>query len=177
MNNMASRVAYNNFRSLPVHMAFAYEGTVTRPTVSFSPMGGQNEGAVSYSAPIVKGDFVKFYSDATNKSAAGIVVQKAGTSDVLAGIAVSDPQGIDNTTADSGTPAYNLRRRVDVAFFGDAIIEVTLTGTVTAGSRVAAAFGASTTAPSANGGLVHMISDVSGAIVPVLTGFSGVLGV
>jgi hypothetical protein len=44
-------------------------------------------------------------------------------------MAVASPQGIDNTTASSGTPAAANRRLVDVAFFGMAIIEVSASAT------------------------------------------------
>lgn len=133
---MASRTAFNAMRNLPVKSVQAYEGTLTRYTSSVSPRGGVNEGAAVYSAAIVKGDLVKIKNHTTQGL---VLVEKSAAGDELVhGIAVSSPQGIDNTTASGGTPTAAYRRLVDVAFFGLAIIEmgVSETGAVAPGDIV-----------------------------------------
>ena len=124
---MASRSAFNAMGGLPVKTVQAYEGTLTRYTSSVSPRGGVNEGAAVYSAPIVKGDFVKV----KNHTEQGVVLVEvtAVNDEQVHGIAVSSPQGIDNTTVSGQTPAAAYRRLVDVAFFGLAIIEVSVSAT------------------------------------------------
>jgi hypothetical protein len=123
-------------KNFPVVSVEVYEGTLTRYTGSVSPTGGINEGVAVYSAPVVKGDFVKLKNHTTNGI---ILVELAGVAAAyMHGVAVSDPMGIDNTTVSGQTPVTGLRRIVDVAFFGLGIIEMTVseTGAVAPGDIV-----------------------------------------
>ena len=177
---MASRVAMNAMGNLPVKTVNAYEGTALRYD-SFSPRGGQNEGALVYSAPIVKGDLVKLVAEDT---AGRVTVQKAGAApDIVHGIAVASPQGIDNVTDTSGgaaTPADAQQRRVDVAFFGLAIVELVAKESITPGhavewdTSVANAVESGGAVPSANGMPIALALGADGVKIPVLLGFVGV---
>ena len=176
---MATRKAINNMRNLPVKTALAVEGTITRYTSSVSPRGGVNEGAAVYQTPIAKGDLVKL-SVQTNKGV--IAVEKfvnGNEADVAHGIAVSSPQGIDNTTVSGQTPAIGLKRKVDVAFFGLAIIELVAEGTMIVGNKALLSESVQNgvidgaAAPTANGGFVNVAYATVGEFVPVLIGFSG----
>jgi hypothetical protein len=174
---MASRKAFNAMRNLPVKTFQAYEGTLTRYTGSVSPMGGVNEGAAVYSAPIAKGDLVKIYAHTDQGKE---VVEKYAYgegADLTIGIAVSDPQGIDNTTASAGTPTQAYRRLVDVAVFGLAIVEIEAGGAITPGYRVSMAEGENTVveiaAPTANGVWLSLGHYHDGDIAAVLLGFAG----
>lgn len=124
---MASRTAFNAMGGLPVKTVQAYEGTLTRYTDSVSPRGGVNEGAGVYSVPIVKGDLVKVKDHAVQGQV--LVERSAAGDEQVHGVAVATPQGIDNTTVSGQTPAAALRRLVDVAFFGIAIMEVSTSAT------------------------------------------------
>lgn len=175
---MASRIALNNMRNLVVKTSFAYEGTITRKDI-ITPDGGIIEDVLYYSAPIVKGDLVKLY--ASEDTANRITVQAAGAGpDIVHGIAVSDPQGIDNTTEDSATPADDLQRRVDVAFFGLAIVEFEATEDITVGHAVqwdtteAGKIESGSAVPSENGQPIAMTLGADGTMVAVLLGFVGV---
>ena len=103
---VAKHVFMKNF---PVISVKAYEGTLTRYTSSVSPTGGINEGAAVYSVPLAKGDFVKVKDHTTN----GLILVElvAVDGEQVHGIAVSDPMGIDNTTASAGTPAASRASR------------------------------------------------------------------
>lgn len=117
-------------KNFPVVTCKIYEGTLTRYTSSVSPQGGVNDGAAVYSVPVAKGDLVKIF--AHTETEGDIIVQEAtagNDADIAFGIAVSDPAGIDNTTASGQTPVKGLRRRVDVAFFGLGIIELVASST------------------------------------------------
>ena len=130
-------VARNVFmRNFPIISVKAFEGTITRYTNSVAPTGGINEGAAVYQYPIAKGDLVKL-KDHTDKGI--ILVEEAAAGDnIVHGMAVSDPSGIDNVTASGGTPALAQQRVVDVAFIGLGVIELTVsaTGAVSPGDVV-----------------------------------------
>lgn len=133
---MASRKAFNAMGGFPVKTIQAFEGTLTRYTDSVSPRGGVNEGAAVYQYPIAKGDFVKIKTHSVQDQ---ILVERSAAGDELVvGIAVASPQGIDNTTVSGQTPAADNRRLVDVAFFGLGIVEmgVSATGAISPGDIV-----------------------------------------
>jgi hypothetical protein len=120
-------VRTNMMRNFPVVACNASEGALTRYTTGVTADGGVEPVAV-YATPIAKGDLVVL--DGSNATNGTIVVSKAAAGDnIVHGIAVSDPQGIDNTTASAGTPAAALQRRVDIAFFGIGIIELQVSST------------------------------------------------
>jgi hypothetical protein len=176
MNNMASRVAINNMRNLPVKTAKAYEGTFTRYNTAISPNGGVVDGAGVYSAPIAKGDMVKLKAG-TDKGF--ILVEKAAAGndlDYIHGIAVSSPQGVDNVTVSGATPAVAYNRKVDVAFFGLAIVELVAEGTMVVGNRALKSESVTNgvvdagSAPTVNGALVNLAYATVGEFVPVLVG-------
>ena len=176
---MASRVAINNMRNLPVKTAIAYEGALTRYSNSVSPMGGLNEGAAVYAAPIAKGDLVKLKAG-TDKGI--ILVEKftnGNEADVVSGMAVAHPQGMDNTTVSGQVPVVGLMRRIDVAFFGLAIIELVAEGTMIVGNKALLSENVQNGVidgagvPTANGGMVNMAYATVGEFVPVLIGFAG----
>lgn len=173
---MAARKAINNMRNLPVKTALAHEGTLTRYTNSVSPRGGVNEGAAVYQTPIAKGDLVVLKAG-TDKGV--ILVEKfanGNDADIAHGIAISSPQGIDNTTVSGQTPAIGLKRKVDVAFFGLAIVELVAEGTMVVGHKALLSESVQngvvdgTAAPSANGGMVVVGYATVGEFVPVLIG-------
>jgi hypothetical protein len=177
---MTARVALNNMRNFPVKTCFAYEGTVTRYDV-VSGTGGKQEDVAVYSAPIAKGDLVRLYAseDTVNR----ITVEKAAAGDnkdYVHGIAVSDPQGVDNITATSGTPVDSLQRRVDVAFFGLGIIELEANGAIPVGSGVEISESESNIVgddgtDGENGGWIAMTLGADGTKISILVGFSGYL--
>ena len=180
------RSAFNAMGNLPVKTVQAYEGTLTRYTSSVSPRGGVNEGAAVYSAPIVKGDFVKVKTHTDQ----GVVLVEvtAANDEMVHGVAVASPQGIDNTTVSGQTPVKALRRLVDVAFFGLAIIEVSAsaTGAISPGDVVGldadeknefetqVAYGAVATGDQ--GKFVALGYSAAGSYVPVLVGASMFVG-
>jgi hypothetical protein len=177
---MASRKAFNAMRNLPVKTFRAYEGTLTRYTSSVSPMGGVNEGAAVYSAPIAKGDLVKVYL--SNADQGYEVVEKFAYgegADFVLGIAVSDPQGIDNTTVSGQTPVVSLERFVDVAIFGLAIVEIEAGGAIRPGYELAMAEGENTVVEATAGTTVGSGRWMSlghyhdGDIAAVLIGYMG----
>lgn len=137
---MTSIVRTNNMKSFPVLTCNAYEGALTRVTTGFTRDGGQ-EDVATYAAPIAKGDLVYMKGHTT---AGSIQVQKAVAANesgdeagnIAFGIAVSDPQGVDNSTTSSGTPTVAYQRKVDVAFFGIGIIELVSDVTASPGDRV-----------------------------------------
>lgn len=126
---MASRVAINAMDNMIVKTAKVYEGILTRVSDSVSPMGGVNEGAAYYAAPVVKGDLVKIY--AHTETAGHIIVEKAAAAaednnqagNMCHGVAVSSPFGADNVTSSGNAPAAANRREVSVLFFGLGIVE------------------------------------------------------
>ena len=125
---MTARISYVNTRNFPVLTVNADEGTLTRYTTGFNEVGGQQDVAV-YSAPVIKGALVQLYDHAQVDV---IQVERVAAGDNVAhGIAVSSPQGIDNSTTSSGTPTYAYQRKVDVAFFAMGIIELTVSSTET----------------------------------------------
>lgn len=179
MLNMASRKAFNALRNLPVKTVQAYEGTLTRYTTSVSPMGGTNEGAAVYSAPIKKGDLVTVY---VHTEQGNIIVEKKvaanDTADHAIGFAISDPQGIDNTTVSGGTPADGLRRLVDVAFFGLAVVEMEAGGALIPGngagySETEVQCLVDTGAVGVSGRMVNLGHFHDGDIAAVLVGYAG----
>ena len=133
---MTARNSYVFMKNFPVVTARVYEGTLTRYTTAVTPTGGKAEGAAVYSVPVAKGSLLKL-KDSTEKNVILMEISAVDDENVH-GIAVSDPAGIDNTTASSATPAAAYRRRVDVALFGLGIIELTVsaTGAVSAGDLV-----------------------------------------
>jgi hypothetical protein len=180
-------VRTNSYKSFPKITVNAYEGTLTRTTGSFSPTGGSNEGVAVYSAPIAKGDLVVLYQHTVNGE---IQVQKAAAGvDIVHGIVVAEPFGIDNTTASSATPTHAYQRKVDVAFFGIGVIElvVSSTGAVEPGDIVGldadesmqvetqiAHDGSQTVAT--NGGFVALSYGTDGLTIPILVGTSLFIG-
>lgn len=133
---MTARISYVNTRNMPVVTASLYEGTLTRYTTGFNEVGGQQDVAV-YQYPVTKGDLVCLKDDITDLDT--IVVQdfnQANDIDEAIGIAVSYPQGIDNSTTSGQTPTAAYRRKVDVALFGVAILEFTASGTIRPGYSV-----------------------------------------
>jgi hypothetical protein len=183
---MASRTAFNAMGGLPVKTVQAYEGTLTRYTDSVSPRGGTNEGAAVYSAPIVKGDFVKVKDHAVQGQ---VLVERSAAGDELVhGMAVASPQGIDNTTVSGQTPAAALRRLVDVAFFGVGIIEVgvSATGAVAPGdvigfdaderNEVETQIAYGSVATGDQGKMVALSYSAAGSYVAVLVGASCFIG-
>ena len=133
---MTARISYVNTRNMPVVTCTLYEGTLTRYTTGFNEVGGQQDVAV-YQYPVTKGDLVCLKDDDTTLDA--IVVQdfnQGNDVDEAIGIAVSYPQGIDNSTTSGQTPTATYRRKVDVALFGVAILEFTASGTVRPGYTV-----------------------------------------
>lgn len=172
-----ARKAMNSMRNLPVKTFRAYEGTLTRYTTAVGPRGGVVEGAAVYSAPVAKGDFVKIYSH-TNQGYE--IVEKFAYgegADLMIGVAVSSPQGIDNTTVSGQTPVVGLERFVDVAVFGLAIIEIEAGAAITPGYRVAMAEGENTVvevaAPTADGVWVALGHYHDGDIAAIVIGFAG----
>jgi hypothetical protein len=180
-------VRTNEYKSFPIKTVNAYEGTLTRYTSSVSPTGGVNEGAAVYSAPLTVGDLVVLYQHTVNGE---IQVQKAAAGvDIVHGIVVAEPSGIDNTTASSGTPTHVYQRKVDVAFFGLGIIEllVSSTGAVEPGDIVGLdadeanqvetqiAHDGSITVGT-NGGFVALSYGTDGQYLPVLVGASLFIG-
>ena len=180
-------VRTNEYKNFPRKTVNAYEGTLTRYTNSVSPNGGVNDGAAVYSAPLTTGDLVVIYQHTNNGE---IQVQKAAAGvDVVHGIVISEPEGIDNTTATGATPTSTYQRRVDIAFFGIGIIElvVSSTGAVNPGDIVGldsdesmqvetqiAYNGAITVAT--NGGFVAMSYGTDGEYIPILVGTSLFIG-
>lgn len=180
---MASRIFLNNLRNLPVKTAAVSEGNITRSNI-IGPDGGRIDGVVSRASPVVKGDIVKAVAQTAVKNA--IIVQKgdALNGSIALGIAVSDPQGIDDVTASGSAAAYAQMRRVDVAFFGLAIVEFTLTAAVA--QAVGQLFIGADTASAAAvlaGGSTGVIGDkivltygaASGDVVAVLVGAHGIM--
>lgn len=174
---MASRVALNHMGNLPVKTAFAYEGTLTRYTAGFTADGG-NEAVAVYSAPIVKGDLVKLYVSEAATGRISVAKATAGDdADYAHGIAVSSPQGIDNATTSGNTPANAYQRRVDVAFFGIAIIELEANGAIPVGSGVELSESESNVVGDdgtngENGGWVAMSLGADGVKIAILVGAS-----
>lgn len=182
---MASRSAFNAMGGLPVKTVQAFEGTLTRYD-SVSPRGGNNEGAAVYQYPIVKGDFVKIKTHAVQGQ---VLVERSAAGDELVhGIAVASPQGIDNTTATTDTPAAANRRLVDVAFFGIAIVEmgVSATGAVSPGdvigfdaderNEIETQIAYGSVATGDQGKMVALGYSAAGSFVPVLIGASCFIG-
>lgn len=176
---MAARKAFNSMRNLPVKTFQAYEGTLTRYTNAVSPMGGINEGSAVYSAPIAKGDLVTVY---VHTEQGNLIVEAKvaanDSADHAIGIAVSDPQGIDNTTVSGQTPADGLRRKVDVALFGLAVIEMEAGGALIPGNG--AGYSESevncvvdTGAAGVSGKMVNLGHFHDGDIAAVLVGYAG----
>lgn len=176
---MASRVALNAMAGFPVKTAFAYEGTLTRYTDSVGPRGGVNEGAAVYQYPIRKGDLVKLYTseDTTGR----LTVQRrygADESNYAHGVAVSSPQGMDNTTVSGQVPADAYQRRVDIAFFGIGIIELEGNGAIPVGSGVELSESEDNIVgddgtDGENGGWIAMTLGADGTKLAILVGFSG----
>jgi hypothetical protein len=180
-------VRTNEYKSFPIKTATAYEGTLTRTTGSVSPTGGTNEGVGVYSAPLAKGDLVVLYQHTTNGD---IQVQKAAAGvDVVHGIVVAEPFGIDNTTVSGQTPTRVYQRKVDIAWFSIGIIElvVSSTGAVNPGDIVGLdadevtqveqqiAYNGSITVAT-NGGFVAMSYGTDGQTIPIMVGSSIFIG-
>lgn len=175
---MATRKAFNNMRNFPVKTVYASEGALTRYTSSVSPMGGVNEGAAVYATPIAKGDLVRLVEEDTVNR---VTVEKAvagNDKDYVIGIAVSDPQGIDNTTVSGQVPVDALQRKVDVALFGLGIIELEANGAITPGHGIELSEAETNVigdsgAAADNGDAVALSLGADGVKVAVLLGYSG----
>jgi hypothetical protein len=178
---MASRIAMNNLRNLPVKTVAVMEGTVVKSD-AVSPLGGIVESVITRSGALRKGALVIMERTATSKLIP--VVKTAGTvaaATPLMGILVSEPQGQDpaaltgagdipSVTTDVGVARL---RRADVAFFGLAIVELDAAAIQSPGDVYKIV--ASTAAPSANGSVVVLRYAAAGEKVPVLVGHSGVV--
>lgn len=174
-------------KNFPVVTCDAYEGTITRYTSAVTPTGGIAEGAAVYSAPIEKGDFVKL-KDNTETGGIILVEASAAGDELFIGMAVSDPFGVDNTTASSGTPAAAYRRKVDVALFGLGIIEATVSATAVVAPGDYVGFDAdevnevetqiayASVAVGSNGGLYALHYAAVGTKVAILVGGSVFVG-
>ena len=178
---MTARFSYANMdpQKVPVKL---YEGYVTVAD-KIGPDGMVIEDTVAYSAPLVKGDKVKVYSDST--SGGEIVMQKYAEGsdvDIAYGVVIDTPMGADNTTATTYTPTHALRRSATVRFFGTQIEEHENTsGTyITAGYNVVwdesddgVVVGALTGNTLVNGSAVALAYTAAAGFVPVLRGFNG----
>lgn len=166
-------------KNFPVISMKLAEGTLTRSNI-VGPNGGVIEGAVVYSAPVVKGDMVAMDATCTDKGVLMAVKATASAAGIVHGVLVSSPFGVDAITVSGQTPATAQKRVADVALFGLGIIEVVVaTGeTMVPGDSVgpdAAAvntFAVKTAAASAsladNGGMMAIGYGVATEKVPVL---------
>jgi hypothetical protein len=178
---MTARVGFINMKNFPVLTVNGYEGTLTRYTTGFNEVGGQQDVAV-YSLPISKGDVVALYGHAQVDC---IQVRKMpaanDTSDEAIGIAVSSPQGIDNSTTSTQTPTYVYQRKVDVALFGIGVVDLVAQGTVRPGYKLgwseatdnAVVEVTALESNTASFDLVALGYATTGVKVPVLVGYSG----
>lgn len=168
-------------RNFPVVTCHLEEGAITRADIE-DPAGGIIEDAITARvAGVAKGDLVRLVGTDTNKGS--IVVEKATAANegnVVIGIVVSSPEGVDNVTATTDTPAHAQRRIASVALFGLGVIELETDATTEPG--VAIELSESETgiigdqgAVAANGGWVALSYGVDGEKVPVLVGYSGYL--
>jgi hypothetical protein len=156
-----------------------YEGTVTRSDVVKG--GLVIEDVAVYSAPCVKGDLVKFYSDSSNPGVMVMEKVTLGSNEVndAHGRLVDDPIGADDTTASSGTPINALRRTASVKMFGHRIEEFdnTAAGALRAGYSAlfseAAEGVIEGSATLANGVMVIAAYTAASGIVPCLMGYYG----
>ena len=169
-----ARIFLNNLRNLPVKTAAVYEGVITRSN-QIGPDGGRIDGMIARAAPVVKGDMLAIYPQTGVKNA--IIVQKGSAANAqnVVGMAVSEPQGIDTNTVSGNAPAVADMRRVDVALFGLAVVEFTLSSTVTVAAGGAflgvGTASAAITARGANMALTY--GAASGDVVAVLLSYSG----
>lgn len=167
---------YPDAENVPVK---CYEGTVTKSDVI---KGGLTvDDAITYSAPLQKGDLFKVKDDSSGEGY--IVVEKVtlGSSEVndAHGMLVDAPRGDDQVTATSGTPANADRRIATARFFGSKLVvmNVSATAAIRAGYTIVydeAAEGikeGSTTL--ANGSAVNLANTAAGGKAPVLIGYGG----
>ena len=180
-------VRTNEYKSFPIKTAQAYEGTLTRTTGSVSPTGGTNEGVAVYSAPLAKGDLVVLYKHVINGE---IQVSKAAAGvDIVHGIAVSDPMGVDNTTASGATPTHVYQRKVDIAWFGIGIIELVASSSSPAidpgdtvgldadeSMQVEQQIAAGSQTVGTNGGFCALSYGTDGQTIPILVGAATFIG-
>jgi hypothetical protein len=176
---MTARNSFVYMKNFPVVTANAYEGTLTRYTGAVTPTGGIAEGAAVYQYALEKGDLVELY---TSEDEAGrLTVQKlvaANEKNYAHGIAVSEPFGVDNSTASGATPADAYQRKVDVAFFGLGIIELEANGAIPVGSGVELSESEDNIVgddgtDGENGGWIAMTEGAKGVKLAILVGFSG----
>jgi len=179
-------VARNVFmKNFPVISVQAFEGTLTRYTDGVTVNGGTADLAV-YSAPVIKGNLVKVKDHAVNGQI--LVEPCAVNGELVHGIVVSHPKGIDNTTVSGQTPTGALRRVVDVAFFGLGVIELTVsqTGAVAPGdvvgldadevSEVETQIAYASVATGDQGKIVALSYGVAGEKISLLVGASCFIG-
>lgn len=176
-------------KNFPVVTVNAYEGTLTRYTDAVTPTGGIAEGAAVYSAPIEKGDLVKIRDHTT----AGLILVERHTAanesgdeagNMIHGIAVSAPFGVDNSTTSSGTPTAAYQRKVDVAFFGIGIVELEVDSATAISpgdlvgldenedNHVKTSIAYASMTADANGGMIALGYAAAAGVIPVLVGAS-----
>jgi hypothetical protein len=175
---MAAKMLYDypDASAVPVKL---YEGTITKANVI---KGGLTvDDAITYNAPIAKGDYVKIRSD--ENSGGEIVVEKVtlGSNEVndIHGVVIDSPSGDDQVTATGGTPAHAQRRVATVMFFGHRIrmFDVTIAGAIRGGYSIlyseSAAGVVEGSATLANGDAVACAYAAAGSVIPVLLGYYG----
>jgi len=181
---MAARTSTIIMRNFPVVTVQAYEGTLTRYTTGVNEVGGEQDVAV-YSALITKGDLVQLYGHTQLDQIQVQKFPKANEIDEVHGMAVSSPQGIDNSTTSTQTPTHAYQRLVDVAFFGLGIIELTASATVRPGYSVGISESADKTVTEVsalesvnlNGGWISISYATVGLPIKLLIGWSGYVNV
>ena len=172
-----NRYEYPDASAIPVKLE---EGAITRADAEM-PDGTIVEDAITARASgIVKGDYVKFYSD--QNSGGEVVMQKVtlGTNEVndVHGVVIDSPMGEDNVTATSGTPAHAQRRRATVMMFGHRMTMMQATN-----AAIRAAYSVSwnestanvteLSATLANGNMVAAAYTAASGEVPTLLGYYG----
>ena len=177
---MASRFAYDFTDNLPKIPVKLYEGTATRGDV-IGADGLVLPDAITYSAPIVKGDYVKLKDD--SNSGGEIVVEKfvpGNEENNIIGKIVDSPKGTDAVTTSGQTPAHAQRRRASIGIRAVAVTDMVADGVQVAGQNVVyKESGASVTVtaggavPAANGVQVALTHALDGVKFPVALGYFG----
>jgi hypothetical protein len=175
---MAARFAYDFSDNLPKIPVKLYEGTATRGDV-IGADGLVMTDAITYSAPIVKGDYVKLKDD--SNSGGEIVVEKfvpGNEENNIIGRIVDAPKGTDAVTTSGQAPAHAQRRRATLALRAVAVVEMTADGVQVAGQNcVYKESGASVTVtaggavPAANGVQVALAHALDATKFPVALGY------
>lgn len=174
-----SRATFNNMSGLPVKTVRVNEGTVTRLD-AVEPTGGTTP-VITYSMPILKGDLVTIDTKYSAGDDVVVTVRIPTKTKYANGIAVSSPRGTDSKTPTSNIPSVDDMRVIDVAFFGQGIIEFLSDGNITAGQTVI--FSTNTghgnyvisenVTNSVNGTMIAMKSTSDSGYCPVLLGAYG----